>query len=465
MRKLFSRMLSAALCTSLLFPVCTISSHGEGGAGLVNLFPKTGVSFAGIVNAQDQLVQDANYVSSDYIEVSRGDRLYFGAAPVSQSVHLLALDADKKPLSEAAVPVVHAELDNGYAVFVYYVPSGVKYVRFIAAKGVFDDGDYLVTRNQPFDKDAYHAHCGIPEASAAVKNHPLYGKKALFLGDSHAAGSYDSLPSYRNPSKSWARRLAVATGLHPTNAAVGGATISEPVSASDYIWVWDQFTAQKDKEFDVIFVNGGGNDARRSRQIGEMLDTDDPETLHAADGTFAGGLQWLIYNIQTTWPEADVYYIASFRMDDAGTGNYRNIADYYAVAKQICERYGVLYIDLYDNDPLYAEFDYRDRSVMPDRLHPLEDGYEIVGAYVVKAVNEILGVGGTADPAPSAQDTTETQESADMPEVGSADAPDPPDAVPADVKPKRWPAVAIGAAVALVAGIAAAAVICKKRRR
>ncbi len=459
MRKTISRMLSAALCSTLLLPVSAISSYGSGASSPVNLFPKTASFSEGSVNLQNQTVADANYVTSGFIGVSSGERIYFGAAPVDQPLYLITFDAEKNPTGQQTFPTLHARLDYGYAVFSFYVPTDVHFVRIIASKGVFDDGDFLVTRNQPFDKETYHEYCDIPETSDAVKNHPLYDKKALFLGDSHAAGSYDSAPSYRSPSKSWARQLALSTGLVPTNAAVGGATISEPVSASDYIWVWDQFTAQKNKKFDVIFINGGGNDARRSRVIGEMLDTDDPVALHAADGTFAGGLQWLIYNVQETWPKADVYYIASFRMDDAGTGNYRNIAQYYDVAKQICEQYGVGYIDLYDNDPLYEEFDYKDRNVMPDRLHPLEDGYRIVGTYVVKAVNEILGVDEEADPTPSEEETAETADLSD-----TSPEPDTTEAPPDDAKQNWWPALAIGAAAALAAGLAAAVIIRKKRR-
>ncbi len=457
MKNKLSRMLSAALCSTLLLPVCMMPASGADAPFLTNLFPKTAAHTEGSVNLQNQPVTDANCVTSGYIGVSQGERIYFGAAPVDQSMYLITFDAEKNPTGQQTFPTLHERLNFGYAVFSFYVPADVKYIRVIAPKGVFDDGDFVVTRDQPFDKEVYHAYCNIPEQSDAVKNHPLYGKKALFLGDSHAAGSYDSAPSYRSPSKSWARQLALATGLVPTNAAVGGATISEPVSASDYIWVWDQFTAQKNKEFDVIFINGGGNDARRSRAIGEMLDTDDYETLHSADGTFAGGLQWLIYNVQDTWPEADVYYIASFRMDDAGTGNYRNIADYYDAAKQICERYGVAYVDLYDNDSLYEEFDYKDRKVMPDRLHPLADGYRIVGSYVVKGVNEILGFD------PDAVSVPAVTEGKDMPETDTY----APETQPAAETPKKanwWPAAAIGAAVAAAGGVAAVILTRKKRR-
>ena len=401
---------SVNLCDSKTTAKTNIAADPEEGfEGLWNYFPRQ-------AERDPLLRQHGNntFVSSDFIPVNGGESLFIGALnredylskPTKTSEHhvITLYDADFKQLStfkflEAELQLIE-DIGYGYGIYHYYVPkydpnlgTPVAYVKIDVHAGIYNDGDILVTKNQLFTGKQLREALDIAELSDEAKAHPFYGKKALFIGDSISYGSYDTPPTYRNPSASWARRLALSTGLIPTNISYPGASVGK-TGREGVKWEYELLKNEllSKRTYDIIVFHGGVNDARQSVAVGEALSSDtEYRTLVKQDrvATFAGGLQLMFHDAREKWPEAELYYVANFKLVPGSVMN-RDMNEYFAQAKILCAEYGVHYIDLYDNLELYEAFDYESKEVLPDLIHPISIAYDTLFPTVLHLFNETL---------------------------------------------------------------------------
>ena len=365
----------------------------ENHEGLWNLFPREG-------ERDPELRQHNNntYVTSDFIPVEKDDVITMGAISTSETRSILyTYDAEFKEIknykrTDIGIDYVE-DLGYSFATYKHVVPEGVKYVKVTVHSGVYNDGDILVTRNQPFTGAQLRETLGIDELSDEAKAHPFYGKKALFVGDSISYGSYDTPPTYRNPSASWARRLAIATGLIPTNISYPGASVGK-TGLSNVKWEYDLLNQAlgAPRTYDMVVFHGGVNDARQDVAVGEALPADtDRKTLVDNDrvATFAGGLQLMFHDTRNKWPEAELYYVANFKLVSDSVRE-KDMNEYFAQAKILCAEYGVHYIDLYNDVELYETFDYESNEVLPDLIHPTSASYDLLFPAVLRLFNETI---------------------------------------------------------------------------
>lgn len=373
--------------------------------GLLNYFTQ-----AAGYKYDEYLRQHGNntFVSSAYIPVTAGDSIYIAALnrddylkkPTKDSEHhvITTYSVIYKQLSTVMfVSLKSVEtLEYGYGIYEYVIPEDVggteiAYIKVDVHQGIYNDGDMFVTKNQPFTGDQLRAALGIEGLSEEAKAHPFYGKKALFIGDSISYGSYDTPPTYSNPSASWARRLAQTTGLIPTNISYPGASLGKN---SNCKWEYDLFKTEyiSKKTYDMIVFHGGVNDARQNVDPGVALSSDtDRKTLSASDRTktFAGGLQLMLHDARERWPEAELYYVANFKLvSDSLKGQDMNA--YLTQAKILCAEYGVHYIDLFDDEVLYETFDYTSKDILSDLIHPSGPSYDLLFPTVLRLFNETI---------------------------------------------------------------------------
>ena len=360
--------------------------------GLWNLFPRVG--------DRDPLLrqhQNKTYFDSDYIPVTEGDTIYLGAINASDTTDILyGFDAEFKQVKtyKPATLTYKEDIGYGFAIYSCTIPEGVSYLKAHVHSGVYNDGDILITRNQPFNGAELRATLGIADLSEEAKAHPFYGKEALFVGDSISYGSYDTPPTYRNPSASWARRLALSTGLIPTNISYPGASVGD-TGNKNIKWAYDLLRQQMRisiKEFDMIVFQGGVNDARQDIEPGVALPIGTDYNILKSDErtqTFAGGLQLMFHDAKAKWPDAELYFVANFKLvSDSVMGKDMN--EYFEQAKLLCAEYGVHYIDLYDDVELYTTFDYESKDVLPDLIHPTGPSYDILFPAVLRLFNETI---------------------------------------------------------------------------
>ena len=378
--------------------------------GLWNLFPREG--------ERDPMLrqhQNTTYVESDYIPVTAGDVITLGAIDTNETGNILMAFDDNfnqvKGYKRTDVGIDFVEdIGYGYAICSHTITEGVAYVKARVHIGVYNDGDILVTRNQPFNGAQLRAKLGIAELSEEAKSHAFYGKEALFIGDSISYGSYDTPPSYRNPSASWARRLAQTTGLIPTNISYPGASLGN-TGLSNVKWMYDLLRNQMRisiKKFDMIVFHGGVNDARQNVEVGTALPADTDRSILASDertSTFAGGLQLMFHDAKAHWEGAELYYVANFKLvSDSVKG--KDMEEYFEQAKILCAEYGVHYIDLYNDVELYETFDYESTDVMSDLIHPSGPSYDLLFPAVLRLFNETVPPV-VEEEAPAVQETVE----------------------------------------------------------
>lgn len=365
---------------------------------LVNKFPVSDKTFLGRIgndsSKPNKLIYEENdtYRSSEFITVQRGDVVYFAAASQSQGYHLSLADANGVGTTnvKAAYMVLYEDLGRGYAIYAYRMREGTGKVTVVVGKGTYDDGIAFATINQPFTGEKYRETFNIELKSEVDTSSPLNGLTGLFMGDSISYGSGDT-SSYLTFSngRAWAGRISAWTGLQATNASIGGAKASYISGDDTAKWLFNQHTAHVGKKFDIIVMQGGVNDARHVRTIGEAKPVDtDPSVLSAPATltTYIGGLQWLFHNITEKFPDSTLFFILNHRLDGHDKGNAKNMGPYFEAARELCQMYGINVIDLYNNKELNDKLETTTTKYLPDTLHLNAAGYDIVTPYIISAL-------------------------------------------------------------------------------
>ena len=353
------------------------------------------------------------YATSKYISVSEGDVITMGAISTKETQNILIACSDEMLPGKSNGEIVVSDFkqvkaykrtDLGidfvenigydYAIYSYTVPEGVSYVKISAPASSCANGDILVTKNQAFKSAQLRETLEITGTSSSAKNHDFNGKSALFVGDSIFYGEYDTPASYSSPVTSFARRLALATGLIPTDMSAVGATIAK-TNKPNLKYAYDLMrTAHMSKKvYDMVIIQGGINDARNDVEVGEILPVDTEREVLAANervATFAGALQLMFYDAMNKWTEAEFYFVASYKTIPE-TVNEKDMSLYYAQAKALCEMYGIHYIDLYNDTELYTTFDYTNAELFADdKFTPKAETFDALFPSVLRVFNNSL---------------------------------------------------------------------------
>ncbi len=364
---------------------------------LINVFPVSDKTFAGRSNSDNTEIPTDAYRTSDYIPVKAGDVLYFAAASTTQGYHLTLYDANKKATTNVKAPymVTYEDLGREYAIYAYRMRPGTGYVRIVAASGVYEDGIEFATVNQPFTGETYRKMFNITLPTGEnPSTSPLNGKKMLFMGDSISYGAGDSA-TYLRTGRAWAGRIADITGAITTNASVSGAKVS--YQRGDDNWVYSQYLSHDDEKFDIIVMHGGVNDARHERPVGTLTDgKEDTKAMEKNRTSYAGGLEWIFYNVSKTNPDAKLFFIANHRLDGHSKGHAKDMSAYFNIAKEACEKWGVTFIDLYNNKELNDKLETTTTKYLPDTLHLNAAGYDIITPYIIEALE--AGLSAPAEP-------------------------------------------------------------------
>ncbi|MBO5898359.1 MAG: SGNH/GDSL hydrolase family protein [Clostridia bacterium] len=357
-------------------------------AELTNLFDLDKVE-VGHIDKDGTKHNDQNFRVTDHIKVKAGDVLTFGPAVETQGWHMVLCDASGKVTGSMTVSkgiVMTERFGDGTAIMKYTVGAGVASVRVIVDAKYIDS--YLLTLNQPFGKNEFYAYneMEIPKEDQVEvkKDSPLYGKSALYCGDSISYGHYDTIPG-----TSWAGRLEKQYGLDGDNRSKSGWCLSTVRGQGGQIV--NQLKGARSGDYDFVVLEGGVNDAWGATDgsgvyapVGKMTDSFDVKDYDVT--TFAGGLEELFWYAKEYFPDAQIVYISMFDMPKApaSTNRVSDMDDYYAEAEKICEKWGVAYLDLYNNAELSAALNVQQGSnaYLQDPVHPTAKGYDVMTPYI-----------------------------------------------------------------------------------
>ena len=351
---------------------------------LNNLFDVYDVQL-GWVNAAGQSSPDGSFLTSAMIEVEEGDIVMFGAAVTTQGWHMVTYDYDETPIADETIHTrltILERLHDDTAIMQYIVPEDVAYVRLICDHRYVTE--YLITVNEPFDAQDFFDFFDKEnpyEVIEADPNAPLYGMKALFCGDSISYGHYD-IPA----GDSWAGRIQKYYGTISTNMSRSGWCLSTVRGQAGQIV--NQLKSVAGTDFDIIVLQGGVNDAWGTTDgtniiapVGEMSDSFDVKDFDIT--TYAGALEEFFYTARKYYPDALLCYIISFYMPNAGVGHVGDMEEYYAVGMEICDKWGVPYLDMYHDDYLnYELLEIGTNKCLTDPVHPNVLGYDRISPYI-----------------------------------------------------------------------------------
>ena len=376
MKQAISALLGIVILMSVL---CILPSAETGEEPIVNLYRKEN-AFAGFVNGWNEEKPHAAHYTTEHIAVQAGDVITFGPCDSKQDFYLHGFDANGN-ISDSTVRIDRltnsGTLGEKYCILSYTVPQHVATVRIANASAINDI--FLVTKNRvftPFEFGKYwdlggdNSYTNRFGAYFEVKtNGVLFGKSALFVGDSISCGSQENSLFYR----AWAGRIGIVNQMDYVNASVSGASCSTTRPNNRIL---TQLKENSGRSFDYVILHGGVNDAWDSRRVGTP--TKDFRPLFD-NSNFAGGLEEMIQYAVTNFPGARIGYIINYKAPGCKIGKIADMGEYVAVAKKICEKWGVSYLNLYEDDDFcFNTLNVNSQDNLPDFIHPNARGYDLL---------------------------------------------------------------------------------------
>jgi len=180
----------------------------------------------------------------------------------------------------------------------------------------------------------------------------LTGKTIIWDGDSICSGSA--------ACGNWATRIVERNSMEYKNYSVGGGTITENPPKSITGASRHSVCATLDKMYaeypnaDYIIIEGGTNDADL---LGNAMIGDKPTRLGTYDRfnytgeydreTFCGALESIFYRATEYWMGKKIGFVVAQKMG-CDARSYGNRRFYFDKAVEICIKWGIPYIDLWN---------------------------------------------------------------------------------------------------------------------
>ena len=218
------------------------------------------------------------------------------------------------------------------------------------------------------------------------------GKKITCVGDSITAGSGTTKTYWSILDETLEPESMIGMG-------VAGSCVS---ATSDYgksnSPLISRYTSIP--ESDIITIYMGTNDYGHETPMGTISDTEDI--------SFYGALNVIISGIKQAQPNAQLVWITpthrygfgtskilgtKFTYDNLPNGRGYSLNDYVNTIKEVCAKYSVPVIDLFNLSGMDPSLSETRTQYMPDGLHPNAAGHEKIAAIISKELqNIILGI-------------------------------------------------------------------------
>lgn len=235
-----------------------------------------------------------------------------------------------------------------------------------------------------------------PEESATPTPEPvetdpyvlLKDKRAFFFGDSIcAAAVYDG----KGSRYGWPGRIKDEYGLKESrNCGGDGAAVSDKGPTDPPLQIHKQLLNNQSSIVDFVILEGGVNDAWANVEVGQMVEAS-PEDTKIEDldcDTFAGGLERLLSIAKKQYPNAKIGYIICYKLSHPA-GRLNDMTEYVEMTKKICDKWGVPYLNLYEDKAFNTKFLIKLKKNAVDGCHPNENGYDLLAPVIAEFMAEI----------------------------------------------------------------------------
>lgn len=299
-----------------------------------NLYDSSANTSGGCLRENGTVRATTNYVITDFmsVEPDKYTYSYYGLGIAHNYAYTCFYDADKNLLSNASVCLYGR---TGLTEYSITVPETARYVKFSLYTGSTNTFQFY----QIYNKVSIYT-----QLENLREENRLYKKTALFFGDSICNGS-----SADDNKGGYAGRIGDANEMTYYNYGYNGATVA-PISEHHSILTDVVGAVSTYPTADFIILEGGTNDA-------DILDSEGLGTFTANDysgsydtTTFSGAFETMLYDAITQWRFAHVGYIVAQKM---GTGdNYAMRRTFFNRAVELCQKWGVQVIDLWNESKL-----------------------------------------------------------------------------------------------------------------
>lgn len=211
--------------------------------------------------------------------------------------------------------------------------------------------------------ELYPAETGVQSQVRAAQDlvhTALEGKSILFFGDSLTSGY--GLSDY---GLSWNGMLESRYGMEVTCRSIAGSTFAKSNQYGYYDGgCYEPYVDRQlpEGEYDIIFVEGGGNDWYCGIPIGNDLNSRDPYS-------FQGAINLVIDRLQAKYPQSLIVFMTSWYPIAEHTGEM----EYYEAMTQICARRDIPCYQARDPklSGIYAyDTDFRAQYFLPPAVFP-----------------------------------------------------------------------------------------------
>ena len=249
---------------------------------------------------------------------------------------------------------------------------------FMVIEGTTFPSRFYPYAKQPImDEQIYSGHENL--------SNPLYGKTAIFLGDSICEG--DALGG-------WASRIGKKNTMLCENDGIGGSTISATLPSKTICT-----RTVKMQNPDFIILEGGTNDAdhignatgeTKPSAFGTWTDdeygTNDAETHYGFNiDTFCGAVDYMCKRFIVLYPNAKIGFIGAHKMGTTDATR-ANRGYYIKTAMEICKKWGIPCLDLWNeshlNPKIPSHYTSGETYLYVDGQHLTANGYDLISSKI-----------------------------------------------------------------------------------
>jgi lysophospholipase L1-like esterase len=343
-----------------------------------NLFNKSDVrNMSGkMINYDASVIDLSDSSISHPIEISPNDVItgYFNNSYYGGSGVAFLYDEDDTYIAQVA-PVNNGEIGT------VTIPNNpaIAYMKFNFVTAIADSimivkdsayPDTYIPYTYQLSNDILLNESHIDQLRANFDIHsPLYSKVAVFDGDSICNAINDS-------QDGWAGRIATKNNMTYTNYAVDGATITGGLMADSNPRHWiSRSVSSMRSDADYIVFEGGTNDADLLG-VGNMGTISNGYNAVLDDTTFSGALESTFKQAILKFPGKKIGYIVAHKMGTGAQADNRKA--FFDRVIQICIKWGIPYINLWDESYLNPNITEVNNTYYSDGQHLLSAGYDVI---------------------------------------------------------------------------------------
>lgn len=105
--------------------------------------------------------------------------------------------------------------------------------------------------------------------------------------------------------------------------------------------------------------------------------------------TFAGGLDQLLYETVTRYPDATIVYVVNYKPNPSkATGMAGRMSLYVEAIEKACAKWGVACLNLYTNPTFNKTFDITAKTNSTDGILPNSAGYDLLAPVIARFLAE-----------------------------------------------------------------------------